>query len=108
MKTKILLVDDNKKVRSILKSSLENKGLEVVEAVNGLDGLLIAKQQQFDGFLIDHKMPIMDGITLVRDLREMKQYSGSSMILMTTGSCEMLSQSLEGMNLKTRITFHAI
>lgn len=87
----VLLVDDNSKVRMLLKSTLESFGLSVIEAVDGLDGLKKASENEVDYFLIDYKMPIMDGITLIKNLRDEQKYKQSLICLMTTEHSEDLS-----------------
>lgn len=94
MKTKILLVDDNEKVRTAIATQLRSIGFDVSEAINGLDGLILAKQQSFDGFVIDQMMPIMDGGTLIKDLRGLPQYQSHPVVLMTTTSKELVAKTL--------------
>ena len=84
MKRRVLLVDDNMAVRSSLSMVLKDAGFDVEEACDGLDGLTKAKAQFFDAFVIDYKMPIMDGITLIKGLRELTEYSHHAMNLLTT------------------------
>lgn len=84
MKRQVLLVDDNLMIRTSLRESLSDAGFSVVEARNGLDGLTRAKNQYFDAFVIDFKMPIMDGITLIKGLRSMKNYQYTVITLLTT------------------------
>lgn len=84
MKRRVLLVDDNIAVRTTLSSVLSNAGYAVTEAGDGLDGLTKAKSNTFDAFVVDYKMPIMDGITLLKGLKEMEQYCDHPMILLTT------------------------
>lgn len=84
MKRRVLLVDDNRAVRSALSMVLKDAGFEVVEGSDGLDGLTKAKAEFYDAFVIDYKMPIMDGITLIKGLRDLPQYSHHAMTLLTT------------------------
>ena len=75
----IMLVDDSTSIRSILKSSLVAE-YEVLEAENGQDALNKAAGKSIDLFLLDVNMPVMDGITLVGELRK----DAKSPILMLT------------------------
>jgi len=84
MSKRVLLVDDNLGVRTMLRTILTSEGYEVVEAGDGLDGLTKAKKEAFDVFLIDYKMPIMNGITLLKRLKEIPQYTQTQMVLLTT------------------------
>ena len=86
----VLLVDDNCKVRSALKQTIEGLGLSVIEAVDGLDGLKKASESKVDICLIDNKMPIMDGLTLIKNLLEDDRYAQCKIVLMTTVHCDDL------------------
>jgi len=66
----ILLVDDNKMGLAARRSVLEELGHTVVTANNGLDGLEKAMAQKFDLVVTDWKMPKVDGLELIRRLRE--------------------------------------
>ena len=59
----ILAVDDSGSLRQMLAFSLKAAGYEVIEAVDGQDGLNKAKQQTVDLVLTDQNMPGMDGLT---------------------------------------------
>ena len=70
---KILLVDDSRTMRNIQKRSLEALGtIEVSEASDGVEALTViaANPDGFAFMMIDWNMPNMDGITLVRKIRE--------------------------------------
>ena len=96
MNPTVLLVDENEKVRSLIKRALVNDGFQVVEAEQGLDGLTKAKSDHFDCFVIDYRMPIMDGITLIHNLRELEAYQHSLMVLLTTDqSREVMQRAAE-------------
>ncbi len=88
---KILLVDDSGTVRSILKAMLTGK-YDVLEAANGQEGLDSALQDKVDFFLLDVNMPVMDGITLARELRGSGRYNSTSIIMLTTESRDDLKQ----------------
>lgn len=71
---KILLVDDSRTIRNIQKNTLSTIGhSEVLEAADGLEALSIVHTQHPDLVLVDWNMPKMDGITLVRKIREMNK-----------------------------------
>lgn len=84
MSKNVLLVDDNESVRALLKLYMSGVGYKVTEAQDGLDGLTKAKHTQFDIIVTDYKMPVMNGVTLIKGLREMTQYAEHSVILLTT------------------------
>ncbi len=68
---KILLVDDSRTIRNIQKNVLAQLGhTEVAEAADGVEALKMIAENRPDLALIDWNMPNMDGITLVRKIRE--------------------------------------
>lgn len=81
---KLLLVEDDENLAYMEKSSFEDiiGGYEVKTAVNGRDGLEIWKNFQPDVIVSDIDMPIMDGIEMVKRIREI---DGDTIILFTTG-----------------------
>lgn len=82
---KILLVDDSRTMRNIQKRSLEALGtVEIFEAGDGLEALTVIASvpQGFDLIMVDWNMPNMDGITLVRRIREKDKKT--PMIMATT------------------------
>ena len=69
---KILIVDDSKVMRSIVKRTLRQAGFgghDVIEAANGTEGLNQVKAESPDIVLCDWNMPEMNGIDLLRELR---------------------------------------
>ena len=69
---KILIVDDSKAMRMIVRRSLTQAGftaIEVVEATNGAEALQVIEQQSPDIVLSDWNMPEMKGIDLLKTLR---------------------------------------
>jgi two-component system chemotaxis response regulator CheY len=68
---KILLVDDSRTIRNIQKNVLMQLGHnDIIEASDGLEALDQYKKESPDLIFIDWNMPNMDGITLVRKIRE--------------------------------------
>ena len=70
--TRVLLVEDDKNLSFILKSSLEQMigGYEVVSVANGKDGLDMLTKGNFDVIVSDVEMPVMDGVTMVQHIRK--------------------------------------
>ena len=68
---KILLVDDSRTIRNIQKNTLKTLGhTDVAEAADGLEALTCIAKDRPDLMLVDWNMPNMDGITLIRKVRE--------------------------------------
>jgi two-component system chemotaxis response regulator CheY len=80
----ILLVDDKKKVLDFIRPLLEQQGNTIDTASNGLDAFEKAQQQPFDLFIIDHLMPVMNGIQLSRNLLKKPNTANIPIIFMTT------------------------
>jgi two-component system chemotaxis sensor kinase CheA len=83
---KVLIVDDSKTDRTIIKTSLKPLGITLVEAVDGLDGLNIIKsgEHNFDAILVDIEMPRMDGYTLAGEIKKFNKYKQLPLIAVTS------------------------
>ena len=85
MKT-ILTVDDSASLRQLLRVVLQGAGYEVLEAVDGVDGLSKLKGQELSLILTDVNMPKMDGLEFTRQARALPQYKFTPIVLLTTES----------------------
>ena len=65
----ILVVEDDRAVADMLEAAFRTWGYEVLVARNGQEGLGIVETQSVDGILLDMNMPIMDGRTMLDELR---------------------------------------
>jgi two-component system KDP operon response regulator KdpE len=65
-----LVIDDEVQIRRLLRLTLEDQGYRVFEAVNGQEGLLEAAQRRPDVVLLDLGLPDMDGVEVLKRLRE--------------------------------------
>lgn len=79
---KILVIDDEKPIRKILLEILGFEKYEVDQAENGQEGLILAKKNQYDVVLCDIKMPKMDGLEV---LEELKKLESSPAVVMISG-----------------------
>lgn len=86
MSAKILTVDDSASIRMTTNVTLSNAGYSIVEAVHGADGLEKAKAGNFDLIVTDLNMPIMDGLTMIEELRKLPAHTGVPIIFLTTES----------------------
>jgi len=68
--TKILLVEDNEMNRDMLCRRLERKGFEVLIAVDGQEGVNMARSESPSLILMDMSLPVMDGWEAVRKLKD--------------------------------------
>jgi two-component system chemotaxis response regulator CheY len=83
MSANILTVDDYASIRLTTKVTLSNAGYTVAEAVNGAEGLAIARSAHSDLIVIDLNMPVMDGLTMIEALRKLPTHMGVPIISLT-------------------------
>jgi len=83
---KILAVDDSASMRGMVAFTLRGAGHDVSEAENGQLAVDAAKGARFDLVLADVNMPVMDGLSMVRELRTMPEYKGVPILMLTTES----------------------
>lgn len=88
----ILAVDDSASLRQMVSFTLKSSGYEVIEAVDGQDGLDKAKARSVNLILTDQNMPRMDGLTLIKNLRAMPQYKTTPILMLTTESSDAMKQ----------------
>ena len=86
----ILAVDDSASIRQMVSFTLKSAGYDVVEAVDGMDGLEKAKARAINLVLTDQNMPRMDGLTLIRTLRGLPQYKATPILMLTTESSDAM------------------
>jgi two-component system chemotaxis response regulator CheY len=92
MTANILTVDDSASIRMAIRIALSNAGYSVTEASDGLDGLNKMKSGRFDLIVTDLNMPNMDGLSMIRGLRQLPAYMGTPVIFLTTESDGELKQ----------------
>lgn len=66
----ILIIEDETPLRNVLRDQLVQDGFSVQEAKNGADGLKVALDNHPDLILLDLVMPVMDGMTMLKQLRQ--------------------------------------
>lgn len=91
MSKKLLVVDDSTVMRMTVGSILKEAGYEVVEAENGQVALDKAAEAPVDLVVCDVNMPVMDGLTFVKKVKERDDYRFVPIIMLTTvtGQAEM-------------------
>lgn len=97
----VMIVDDSKTDRTIMRKSIEPMGITIVEATDGVEALNILKQgdHNFDGMLIDIEMPRMDGYTLAAEIKKYNKYKNLALIAVTsrTGKADRMRGVESGM-----------
>jgi CheY-like chemotaxis protein len=68
--SKLLVAEDNPVNRELLRELLENRGHSVIEACNGQEALDMVEQSQPDLLLLDIGMPVLEGLAVIRKIRE--------------------------------------
>lgn len=86
----ILAVDDSASIRQMVSFTLKSAGYDVVEAVDGQDGLDKAKSRSINLVLTDQNMPRMDGLSLIKSLRALPQYASTPILMLTTESSDVM------------------
>ena len=89
-KIKVMIVDDSASIRQMVSFTLKSAGYEVLDAVDGQDGLEKANAHAVDLMLTDQNMPRMDGLTLIKNLRGMPQYAKTPILMLTTESSDAM------------------
>lgn len=89
----ILVVDDSETVRQVLQLTLSKAGFEVVEAEDGVDALSKLSNESVDMIVTDLNMPNMDGLELIRKVREEGSYRFTPIVMLTTESSEEKKQA---------------
>jgi two-component system, chemotaxis family, chemotaxis protein CheY len=84
MSAHILIVDDSRTVRQLVRGALEQAGFQVTEAVDGRNALDLVGGVNPDLIITDVNMPEMDGISLVRELRARVGFPNIPILILTT------------------------
>ena len=97
----VMIVDDSKTDRTIMRKALEPLGVTLVEAADGQEALNILKQgdHNFDAMLVDIEMPRMDGYTLATEIKKYNRYKNLPLIAVTsrTGKSDRMRGVESGM-----------
>jgi len=86
MTASILTVDDSASLRMAIRIALTGAGYAVTEAADGAEGLAKASATRFDLIVTDLNMPNMDGLAMIRALRQQPAQAGVPIIFLTTES----------------------
>ena len=86
MSTRILTIDDSKTMRDMLMLTLAEAGFDVLQAVDGQDGLDVLVNERVDVVITDINMPRMDGYEVIRQLRRKPEHKSTPILVLTTES----------------------
>ncbi len=85
MSIKVLVVDDSSTMRRIISRILQKMDItEIFQASDGVDALNLLSSNSVDLILLDWNMPRMNGLGLVKNLRENSEFNSTSIIMVTT------------------------
>ena len=90
---RLLLVEDDSKIALFIKKGLKEEGFAVDHAEDGNDGLHLALYEPYDLAIIDLMLPGLDGLSLIRQLRE----SGSSVPVLILSARRSVDERVEGL-----------
>jgi two-component system, chemotaxis family, chemotaxis protein CheY len=86
MSKRILTIDDSKTMRDMLMLTLAEAGFDVLQAVDGQDGLDVLVNERVDVVITDINMPRMDGYEVIRQLRSNPSHKTTPILVLTTES----------------------
>ncbi len=93
---RILVVDDSSTVRKLIINILSKENYETVEAVDGVDALEKLSQNDIDLVIADLNMPRMNGLDLIKTIRQDPLYADIPIVMLTTeGSAEDKKRGFE-------------
>lgn len=92
MSKKLLIVDDQYGIRILLNEVFQKEGYQTFQASNGMQALQIVEQDRPDLVLLDMKIPGMDGIEILKRLKEMDQ-TIEVFIMTAYGELDMIQQA---------------
>ncbi len=84
MSKHILIVDDSTSIRQMVEVTLKSAGYDVTTAEDGQIALEKGKSAVFDCVITDQNMPNMDGLTLIKSLRDLENYKKKPILVLTT------------------------
>lgn len=82
----VVVIDDSESIRELVGLTLENSGYKVIKGVDGKDGLQLFDGREVNLIITDLNMPNMDGISFIREIRKMQDYSRVPILVLTTES----------------------
>jgi two-component system chemotaxis response regulator CheY len=84
MKKTVLIVDDFENTRWVVEFAIKSLNVEVLTASNGSEALKFFDGRKIDLLITDLNMPVMDGVELVRNIRNLDNYSFIPIVMLST------------------------
>jgi DNA-binding response OmpR family regulator len=82
-KKKLLIVEDDQMIASMYNTKFKSDGFVVTIASTGPEGLEIAKKEKFDLIMLDVMLPMLDGFSILTELKKDKNTSKTPVIMLT-------------------------
>lgn len=95
MTKKVLIVEDYEDAREFMKFLLETYGYQVIEATDGIEAVDRVKQQNPDLVLMDISLPVVDGLTATRAIREFDKKADLPIIAVTAFGKNYYKRAIE-------------
>ncbi len=92
MSKTVLVVDDSTSMRQMVSFTMKEAGFEVIEGANGEEALSKVQGKAVNLVITDLNMPVMDGMTLIRQLRTKPEFKFTPILMLTTESQEAKKQ----------------
>jgi two-component system chemotaxis response regulator CheY len=89
----VLIVDDSVTMRQMVGMTLRQAGFDVVERANGQEGIQLLEHQSVTLVISDVNMPVMDGITMVKVVRQLPAHRTTPILLLTTETDDSKKQA---------------
>ncbi len=95
---KVLIADDEKGVRFVIKCTLEKEGYEVIEADDGYEAINLIREEIPDLVILDIQMPLKDGFEVTKIMRGEKETENIPIFIST--SADDVKSQFEGLNIQ--------
>jgi two-component system, chemotaxis family, chemotaxis protein CheY len=92
MGARVLIIDDSRSVRSMVRAALEAGGHEVVESTDGQAALKTLETSPVDLIVTDVNMPVMDGLAFTRAVRQLDRHRSTPVLILTTEAGDEMKQ----------------
>lgn len=81
--TTVLIVDDEPQILALVRATLEDESVRIVEAADGESALAVARREQPELILLDVRMPGLDGFEVCRRLRQDSRFGNTKIVMLT-------------------------
>ena len=92
MRKTVIVIDDSDSLRQVVGIALRTAGYDVIEAADGAQALLKLEKERAHIAICDVNMPVMDGISFVKEVKKRQEYRFLPIIMLTTESRESRKQ----------------